>query len=145
HFKNATVVRTPMQWSAEKHGGFTESDTPILPVITGEPYGYEHINVAQQRRDPNSFLNWTERIIRMRKELPEIGWGKFYCIDCGDSAVLAMHYEWRGRSAVFIHNFIGRERHATFKLNMGAKRILNQYSFRRSQSQRRFRYTPRTA
>jgi glycosidase len=41
------------------------------------PYGYEHVNAAKQRRDPNSMLNWTERIIRMRKEVPEVGWGDF--------------------------------------------------------------------
>src|ERR1700682_3829094 len=53
---------------------------PCLPVIDKGPYGYEHVNVAKQRRDPNSLLNWTERIIRMRKEVPEIGWGDFKVI-----------------------------------------------------------------
>ena len=70
-------ARTPMQWSTEPHGGFTKSDKPVVPVISGGPYGYEHVNAAEQRRDPNSLLNWTERIIRMRKEVPEIGWGDF--------------------------------------------------------------------
>jgi maltose alpha-D-glucosyltransferase / alpha-amylase len=42
-------------------------------VISAGPYGFEHVNVAEQRRDPNSLLNWTERLIRMRKEVPEIG------------------------------------------------------------------------
>src|ERR1700704_5894591 len=68
-------ARTPMQWSTEPHAGFTESDRPCLPVIDKGPYGYEHVNAAKQRRDPNSMLNWTERIIRMRKEVPEVGWG----------------------------------------------------------------------
>ena len=49
----------------------------------------EHVNVAKQRRDPNSMLNWTERIIRMRKEVPEIGWGDFKVITARDPAVLA--------------------------------------------------------
>ena len=43
-------ARTPMQWSNEPHGGFTKSDRPLLPVISGGPYGYEHINAAIQRR-----------------------------------------------------------------------------------------------
>src|SRR5438034_8426977 len=59
-------ARTPMQWSNEPHGGFTKSDKPYLPVISGGPYGFEHINAAIQRRHPESLLNWTERIIRMR-------------------------------------------------------------------------------
>ena len=70
-----------MQWSTEPHAGFTKSDQPALPVIASGPFGYEHVNVAKQRRDPNSMLNWTERIIRMRKEVPEIGWGDFVVID----------------------------------------------------------------
>src|SRR5215475_13274547 len=60
-------ARTPMQWSDEPHGGFTKSDKPNIPVISGGPYGFEHINAAIQRRHPDSLLNWTERIIRMRK------------------------------------------------------------------------------
>ncbi len=68
-------ARTPMQWSTEPQGGFTKNDKPVLPVISGGPFGFEHLNVADQRRDPNSMLNWTERLIRMRKEAPEIGWG----------------------------------------------------------------------
>src|SRR5204862_4822742 len=70
-------ARTPMQWSNEPHGGFTKSDKPHIPVISGGPYGYEHINAAIQRRYPESLLNWTERTIRMRKEVPEVGWGAF--------------------------------------------------------------------
>ena len=65
-------VRTPMQWSTERHAGFTKADEPALPVISSGPYGFEAINVAQQRRDPNSFLNWTERMIRMRKEVSKL-------------------------------------------------------------------------
>ena len=45
-------ARTPMQWSNEPHGGFTKSDKPLLPVICGGPYGFEHINAAIQRRHP---------------------------------------------------------------------------------------------
>ena len=58
-----------MQWSREPHGGFTKSKKPVVPVIEDGPYGYQHINAADQRRDPHSLLNWTERIIRMRKEV----------------------------------------------------------------------------
>ena len=45
-------ARTPMQWSTEPHAGFTESDKPCAPVIDKGPYGYEHVNAAKQRRDP---------------------------------------------------------------------------------------------
>jgi maltose alpha-D-glucosyltransferase/alpha-amylase len=97
-------ARTPMQWSTEPNAGFTKSENPILPVIQDGPYGYDHVNAAAQRRDPDSLLNWTERIIRMRKEVPEIGWGRFELMATGESSVLAMRYEWRNNSALFVHN-----------------------------------------
>jgi maltose alpha-D-glucosyltransferase/alpha-amylase len=98
-------ARTPMQWSTEPHGGFTKCDKPVLPVISGGPYGFEQVNVAQQRRDPNSQLNWTERIIRMRKEVPEIGWGTFQVLPSGASEVLVIRYDWRNNAVLVIHNF----------------------------------------
>ena len=97
-------ARTPMQWSAEPHGGFTKSDRTNNPVIDEGPYGYERINAAIQRRHPDSLLNWTERIVRMRKEVPEIGWGDFAVLNVRDPAVLAMRYDWRNNSVVFLHN-----------------------------------------
>ncbi|MCW2236027.1 alpha-amylase family protein [Azospirillum canadense] len=97
-------ARTPMQWSDEPHGGFTKSDKPILPVISGGVFGYERINAARQRRDPGALLNWTERMIRMRKECPEIGWGDFAILPTGSPAVLAMRYDWKNNSVVILHN-----------------------------------------
>jgi maltose alpha-D-glucosyltransferase / alpha-amylase len=103
-------ARTPMQWSTEPQGGFTKSPKPVLPVISGGPYGYERVNAAEQRRDPNSLLNWTERMIRMRKECPEIGWGDYAVLPTRDQAVLALRYDWRGNSTLFVHNLDGKPR-----------------------------------
>jgi maltose alpha-D-glucosyltransferase/alpha-amylase len=97
-------ARTPMQWSTEPQGGFTKAKKPILPVIAKGPYGYKEINAAEQRRDPESLLNWTERIIRMRKECPEIGWGDFVVLKTNHPAVLAIRYDWRNNSVLLIHN-----------------------------------------
>jgi len=97
-------ARTPMQWSTEPNAGFTKSDKPILPIISKGPYSYQHINVAAQRREPNSLLNWMERIIRMRKEVPEIGWGDFSFVSTRTEKVLAMRYVWRNNSVLFLHN-----------------------------------------
>ena len=97
-------ARTTMQWSDEPHGGFTKSAKPHRAVIEKGPYGYPHINAAIQRRHPDSLLNWTERIIRMRKEVPEIGWGDFSVLNVRNSAVLALRYDWRNNSVLFLHN-----------------------------------------
>ena len=111
-------ARTPMQWSNEPHGGFTKSDKPRLPVISGGPYGFEHINAAIQRRHPDSLLNWTERIIRMRKEVPEIGWGDFAVIPMRDPAVLVIRYDWRNNSVLFVHNLDAKPREIAFSVGL---------------------------
>ena len=97
-------ARTAMQWSNEPHGGFTKNAKPHTPVIDKGPYGYQHVNAAIQRRHADSMLNWTERIIRMRKEVPEIGWGDFTVLNVRDPAVLALRYDWRNNSVLFLHN-----------------------------------------
>jgi maltose alpha-D-glucosyltransferase/alpha-amylase len=123
-----TCCRTPMQWSTEPNGGFTKSSKPIVPVISEGPYGYEHINAAEQRRQSNSMLNWTERMIRMRKEVPEIGWGDFEVLDAGDNAVFALRYDWRNNSVLFLHNFGDAPREVQFATGLkgdGADELIN--------------------
>jgi maltose alpha-D-glucosyltransferase/alpha-amylase len=119
-------ARTPMQWSNEPHGGFTKNEKPAMPVISGGPYGFEHINAAIQRRDPNSLLNWTERIIRMRKEVPEVGWGEFAIIPTRNPAVLMMRYAWRKNWVLFVHNFAATPHEVCFSvgLHTEAERLL---------------------
>jgi maltose alpha-D-glucosyltransferase / alpha-amylase len=111
-------ARTPMQWSTEPHGGFTKSNKPVSPVIDKGPYGYEHVNVARQRRDANSMLNWTERIIRMRKEVPEVGWGDFKVIGARDPAVFIIRYDWRNNSVLFVHNLDEKPREVSFAVGL---------------------------
>src|SRR5262245_40828513 len=112
-------ARTPMQWSDDPQGGFTQSNRPTKPLIEEGPYGYGRINVAIQRRHPESLLNWTERIIRMRKEVPEIGWGDFEVVDVHDPAVLALRYDWRDNSVVLLHNLHEEPREVTLDVGLG--------------------------
>jgi maltose alpha-D-glucosyltransferase/alpha-amylase len=102
--KERNCARTPMQWSDEPHGGFTKHDKPICPVISEGPYGFEHVNAAIQRRYSDSLLNWTERIIRMRKEVPEVGWGDFAVIPVRNPSILIIRYDWRNNAVLFVHN-----------------------------------------
>src|SRR4030095_15132837 len=59
-------ARTPMQWTSERHGGFSRARRVVRPAIDDPTYGYEKVNVADQRRDPQSLLNWTGRRDRAR-------------------------------------------------------------------------------
>jgi maltose alpha-D-glucosyltransferase/alpha-amylase len=87
-------------------------------VVSSGPFGYEHVNAARQRRDPNSMLNWTERIIRMRKEVPEVGWGDFEMVATRDASVLAIRYDWRNNSVLFVHNFASSPREVSFTVGL---------------------------
>jgi maltose alpha-D-glucosyltransferase/alpha-amylase len=71
-------------------------------------YGFKRVNVADQRRDPSSLLSWTERMIRARKECPEISWGRFTVLRTTAREVLALRYDWRNTSLVTLHNFADR-------------------------------------
>jgi maltose alpha-D-glucosyltransferase / alpha-amylase len=112
-------ARTPMQWSNEPEAGFTKCAKPSLPVIDAGPYGFHHVNVADQRRDPDSMLNWMERLIRMRKEAPEIGWGDCVAVETGDDGVVALRYDWRGNSVLVVHNLHARP--VEFSIVLGSR------------------------
>jgi maltose alpha-D-glucosyltransferase/alpha-amylase len=100
------AVRTPMQWSDEPGAGFSTADPGAFaaPVAEGE-YGPLAVNVTDQRRDPDSLLNWFERLIRRRRETPELGLGEWRIIDNDVPAVLAHRCDWQGATVVAVHNF----------------------------------------
>jgi maltose alpha-D-glucosyltransferase / alpha-amylase len=99
------AVRTPMQWTDERNGGFSSAKRLVHPMIAEGVYGYSHVNVEQQRRDPTSLLNWIMKLIRMRKECPEIGCGEWTLLRTGSPSTLAICYDWQGRRLITLHNF----------------------------------------
>ena len=107
--KERNSIRTPMQWSNQKNGGFSTvaPETLVRPVITDGEYGYKQLNVLDQRRDETSLLNWMERAIRTRKDCPEFGWGKWQILETKSKSVLAHSCEWKGNVVIAIHNFAG--------------------------------------
>jgi maltose alpha-D-glucosyltransferase / alpha-amylase len=70
-------VRTPMQWSPDRNGGFSRADPAqlYLPPIMDAVYGYQSVNVEAQSRSPSSFLNWMKRLIAVRKARLALGRG----------------------------------------------------------------------
>ncbi|GAB4060666.1 maltose alpha-D-glucosyltransferase [Catellatospora paridis] len=84
-------VRTPMQWTADRNAGFSTTDPGrlYLPVNMGPVYGYQAINVEQQMEQPASLLQWTRRMIALRKQHPALAVGTYEDIDAANPAVLA--------------------------------------------------------
>jgi maltose alpha-D-glucosyltransferase/alpha-amylase len=114
-------VRTPMQWEAGPTGGFSSAPPERLrrPPVQGEAFGPAAVNVARQRRDPGSLLNWMERLIRLRKECPELGWGAWRLLDAGQRAVFAHRCDWEGRTIVALHNLGAEPVEARVELDEG--------------------------
>jgi maltose alpha-D-glucosyltransferase/alpha-amylase len=112
------AVRLPMQWSADDCGGFTTADESALPrkPLRDGPFGYPRVNVEAQREDPGSFLNWTERAIRTRKQWPEFGWGEWRLLATGCREALAHLVTWDGGAVVAVHNFADKAVRATVRL-----------------------------
>lgn len=119
------AVRTPMQWSSHRNGGFSTAAKLVVPMMNEGVYDCRHVNVEDQRRDSDSMLRFMMRLIRTRKECPEIGWGEWRILPTGDDAVLAMLYEWRGNSILTLHNFASEPREARLSLGTGHRERLN--------------------
>jgi maltose alpha-D-glucosyltransferase/alpha-amylase len=70
-------VRTPMQWTPDRNGGFSRADPAqlYLPPIMDPVYGYQAVNVEAQQRSPSSLLNWMKRIIAVRQARRAFGRG----------------------------------------------------------------------
>jgi maltose alpha-D-glucosyltransferase/alpha-amylase len=116
------AVRAPMQWSGEPQGGFTSAEEPRRPPLADGPFGYHEVSVAAQRRDPGSLLNWMERLIRRRRECPELGWGEWSLLEQDDPAVLAHRADWDDSTVVAVHNLASRATEAV--LDLGADGVL---------------------
>ncbi|WP_128546347.1 alpha-amylase family protein [Larkinella soli] len=99
------AIRTPMQWTNGPNAGFSTSDKLIRPVISRGPFGYPTVNVARQQADSASLLNHIRKLSRLRQQCPEIGWGEWKMLETGSLHLLAMRYDWQGRSLLLVHNF----------------------------------------
>lgn len=120
------AVRTPMQWSDEANAGFSLAEETFLPVISDGIWSHSRVNVANQRRDPNSLFNWIARLIYLRKECPEIGWGVWQILAVDEPHVLAIRYDWRGNSVIAVHNFADNPCEAEIVLDVdGGERLTN--------------------
>jgi maltose alpha-D-glucosyltransferase/alpha-amylase len=91
HLGDRDGVRTPMQWSNDRNGGFSRADPAalVLPPIMDPLYGYEAINVEAQARDPHSLLNWMRRMLSIRRLQRAFGRGTFRLLYPSNRRVMA--------------------------------------------------------
>ncbi|HKT93506.1 MAG TPA: maltose alpha-D-glucosyltransferase [Paraburkholderia sp.] len=91
HLGDRDGVRTPMQWSSDRNGGFSRADPEqlVLPPLMGSLYGYDAINVEAQSRDPHSLLNWTRRMLATRRAKQAFGRGTIRFLRPANRKILA--------------------------------------------------------
>ena len=84
-------VRTPMQWSADRNGGFSQADAARLyaPVNADSVYGYQGLNVEAQEQQPCSLLNWMRQLVAARRRHDTFGRGSTEFLDADNRRVLA--------------------------------------------------------
>ena len=134
--KERMAIRTPMQWSQRPQGGFSRARPHVPPVIQTGLYSAANVNVEQQRRDPSSLLRWTSRLIRARKECPEIGWGTWEIVPTRPASTLAIQYLWRNTSLVCVHNLAGHPVEVTLRPDLDGGVLANLLTDEVSQASR---------
>src|ERR1700682_3251182 len=99
-------VRTPMQWSADRNGGFSRANPQklYLPITIDPEYHYESINVEAQQKNPNSLLWWMKRLIEQRKRSRAFGRGTLEFLSPSNRRVLAFYRRYEGENILVVAN-----------------------------------------
>lgn len=106
HLGDRDGVRTPMQWSPDRNGGFSHADPErlVLPPLQGPLYGYEAVNVEAQARDPHSLLNWMRRMLALRRQHHAFGRGTLRFLFPGNRKILAYLREYEDEHVMCVAN-----------------------------------------
>ena len=112
-------VRTPMQWSQDRNGGFSSADpgTLYLPVITDPVFGYLAVNVEAELAQSHSLLNWTQRMISARKRTPSFGLGSYLEVPGSNPSTYAFIRRFEDEVVLCVYNLSQRPQPTTLYLN----------------------------
>ncbi len=115
-------VRTPMQWSPDRNGGFSRADFAQLyaPPLMDPVYGFQAVNVEAELRTPTSLLRWMHRFIQLRKEHPVFGFGTYEPIPTSNPRIFALIRRFEDDLVLCVHN-LARSAQAV-ELDLGAFR-----------------------
>jgi maltose alpha-D-glucosyltransferase/alpha-amylase len=99
-------VRTPMQWTVDRNGGFSRADFAqlYLPPLMDPVYGYQAVNVEAQLRTPTSLLRWMHRFIELRKEHPVWGCGDYEVLRPSNRRIFAILRSLEDDIVLCVHN-----------------------------------------
>jgi trehalose synthase len=112
------AVRTPMQWEPGPSGGFsTAAREQLVRPFPDGAFGPDAVNVAEQRRTPDSLLRFMTRLVQQRRDTPEFGWGRSTLIENEPTPLFAHRCDWDGSTVFAIHNL--SDERVTAELDLG--------------------------
>jgi maltose alpha-D-glucosyltransferase/alpha-amylase len=125
HLGDRDGVRTPMQWSSDRNGGFSRADPAalVLPSIMDPLYGFEAVNVEAQWRDPHSLLNWLRRMLVERRKHRAFGRGAIRFLQPQNRKILAYLREHDGETILCIANVARTAQAVELDLSQFAGRV----------------------
>jgi maltose alpha-D-glucosyltransferase/alpha-amylase len=99
-------VRTPMQWTSDRNGGFSRADFAQLyaPPLMDPVYGYQAVNIEAQLRTPTSLLRWLQRFVALRKEHPVFGIGTYEPLSPSNPKIFAHIRRYEDDVMLCVHN-----------------------------------------
>jgi maltose alpha-D-glucosyltransferase/alpha-amylase len=99
-------VRTPMQWTGDRNGGFSRADFAqlYLPPLMDPVYGYQSVNVEAQLRSPTSLLRWVHRFIALRKQHPVFALGSYRALRSANPRILSHIRQLEDEVILCVHN-----------------------------------------
>ena len=107
HLGDRNGVRTPMQWSPDRNGGFSRVADPsrlVLPMVMDPLYAYQTVNVEMQSADPHSLLMWMRRTIAIRRQYQVFGRGSYRLLYPKNRKILAYLREYEGVTVLCVAN-----------------------------------------
>jgi maltose alpha-D-glucosyltransferase / alpha-amylase len=118
-------VRTPMQWTGDRNGGFSRADFAQLyaPPLMDPVFGYQAVNVEAQLRTPTSLLRWLKRFIALRKEHPVFGLGSYEPLQPDNPRVFAHVRRFEEDVVLCVHNLARSAQAVELDLSAFAGRI----------------------
>ncbi|MGE5636902.1 MAG: maltose alpha-D-glucosyltransferase [Nocardioidaceae bacterium] len=118
-------VRTPMQWTGDRNGGFSRADFAQLyaPPSMDPVYGFQAVNVEAELRTPTSFLRWLHRLTALRKEHPVFGLGSYDALPCENPRIFAHLRTYEDDVVLCVHNLARSAQAAELDLRAYAGRI----------------------
>lgn len=99
------AVRTPMQWSSGRNGGFSgAAPSRLVQRVVPGACSPEHVNVVSQMHDPGSLWTFMRKLISIRRTCPELGWGTWSVVEQPATQVLVQRCELDGSAVLTVHN-----------------------------------------